>query len=86
MSDCNELIHNSAELPHILNDFFSSVGQKLAASVPAGNHHFSDYLPTTNSSSSLFFEPVTSLEIDTEILILSSNKAHGLSSCCAETF
>ena len=31
-------------------DFFSSVGQTLAASVPSvmGNHHFSDYLSAIN--------------------------------------
>lgn len=80
-SDCNESIRNAAELPNILNDFFSSVGQKLATSVPAGNRHFSNYLPTINSSSSFFFEPVTSLEIETEILLLPSNKAHSLYSC-----
>ena len=80
-SDCNELIHNSAELPNVLNDVFSSVVQKLAASVPTDNHHFSEYLPTINSSSSFFFEPVSSLEIETEILPLPSNKAHGLYSC-----
>ena len=34
-----------AALPNVLNEFFSSVGQTLAASVPPANHHFSDYLP-----------------------------------------
>ena len=56
-----------AALPNVLNEFFSSVGQTLAASVPPANHHFSDYLPVVNSSSSFFFEPVTSMELETEI-------------------
>ena len=61
-------------LPNVLNEFFSSVGQTLAASVPPANHHFSDYLPAVNSPSSFFFEPwpVTSMELD---------KSHGLYSC-----
>jgi len=34
----------------VLIDFFSSVGQTFAASVPSvmGNHHFSDYLSAFN--------------------------------------
>ena len=65
-------------LPNVLNEFFSSVGQTLAASVPP---HFSHYLPAINSSSSFFFEPVTSMELETEIPLLPANKSHGLYSC-----
>ena len=68
-------------LPNVPNEFFSSVGQTLAASVPPANHHFSYYLPTVNSSSSFFFEPVTSMELETEILLLPTSKSHGLYSC-----
>ena len=53
-------------LPNVLNEFFSSVGQTLAASVPPANHHFSDYLPAVNSPSPFFFEPVTSMELETD--------------------
>ena len=67
----------------MLNEFFSSVGQTLAAPVPPVNHHFSDYLPAVNSRSSFFFEPVTSMELETEILLLPTNKSHGLYSCPA---
>ena len=68
-------------LPNVLNEFFSSVGQTLAASVLPANHHFRDYLSAINSSSLFFFEPVTSMELETEILLLSTNKSHGLYSC-----
>ena len=67
-------------LPNVLKEFFSSVGQTLAASVPPANHHFSDYLPAVNSSRPFFFELVTSMEL-TEILLLPTNKSHGLYSC-----
>ena len=63
-------------LPNVLNEFFTSVGQKLAASVPPANHDFSDYLPADNSPSSFFFEPVTSMELETKILLLPTNKSH----------
>ena len=48
--------------------------------VPPANHHFGDYLPAVNSPSSFFFEPVTSmpLELETELLLLPTNKSHGL--------
>ena len=65
----------------MLNEFFSSIGQTLAASVPPTNHHFSDYLPAVNSSSSFFFDPVSSMELEAEILLLPTNKSHGLYSC-----
>ena len=63
-------------LPSVLNEFFPSVGQTLAASVPPATHHFSDYLPAVNSPSSFFFKPVTSMELENEILLLPINKSH----------
>lgn len=77
----NEVTHNPAELPNVLNDFFSSVGKKFAANVPDSNRHFSEYLTNVNYVSSFFFEPVTSSEIELEISILPSNKAYGVYSC-----
>ena len=65
----------------MLNELFSCVGQTLAASVTPANHHFSDYLPAVNSSSSFFFDPVSSMELETEILLLPTNKSLGLYSC-----
>ena len=65
----------------MLNEFFPSVGQTLAASVPPATHHFSDYLPAVNSPSSFFFKPVTSMELENEILLLPINKSHGLYCC-----
>ena len=68
-------------LPNVLNELFPSVGQTLAASVPPATHHFSDYLPAVNSPSSFFFKPVTSMELENEILLLPINKSHGLYCC-----
>ena len=36
----NGVSHNVAELPNVLNDFFSTVGQKLASNVPDANCHY----------------------------------------------
>ena len=37
-----------AELPNELNDFFSTVGRKLAANVPDSNCHYNESLTNTN--------------------------------------
>jgi len=50
----NGMMRNPAELPNVLNDFFSTVGQKLAANVPDSNCHNREYLSNTNLSSSFF--------------------------------
>ena len=40
----NGVTRNTAELPNLPNDFFSTVGQKLAANVPDSNCHYCEYL------------------------------------------
>ena len=77
----NGVTRNPAELPNVLNDFFSTVGQKLAANVPDSNCHYREYLADTNFTSSFFFEPVISSDIELEISLLQSKKAYGLYSC-----
>ena len=73
----NGVTHNTAELPNVLNDFFSMVGQKLAASVPDSNCHYRKYLANTNFTSSFFFEPVISSDIELEISLLQSKRLMG---------
>ena len=63
----NGVTRNPEELPNVLNDFFSTVGQKLAANVPDSICHYSEYLINTNLASSFFFEPVISSDIELEI-------------------
>ena len=75
------MTHNVAELPNVLNDFFSTVGQKLASNIPDANCRYKDYLANANFTSSFFFEPVISADIELEISLLPSNKAYGLYSC-----
>ena len=72
---------NAAELPNVLNDFFSTVGPKLAANVPDANCHHKEYLANFNLTSSFFFELVIPSDIELEISLLPSNKAYGLYSC-----
>ena len=76
----NGVTRNPAELPNVLNDFFSTVGQKLV-NVPDSNCHYREYLANTNFTSSFFFEPVISSDIELEISRLQSKKAYGLYSC-----
>ena len=74
----NGVTRSPAKLPNALTDFFSRVGQKLAANVPDKNCHYSEYLINTNLTSSFFFEPVVSSEIELEISLLRSKRAYGL--------
>ena len=75
------MTQNATELPNVLNDFFSTVGQKLAANVPDTYCHHNEYLAKVNCASSFFFDPVIPSDIELEILLLPSNKAYGLYSC-----
>ena len=77
----NRVTHNGAELPNVLNDFLSTVGQTLAANVPDANCHYEEDLEKVNLASSFFFEPVIPSDIELEISLLPSNKAYGLCSC-----
>ena len=67
-------------LTSIFNDFFSSVGSNLASKLPSTNREFTDYM-SGNFDKSFFFNTVMASEIETEILSISLNKAHGLYSC-----
>ena len=82
---CDEITHNPTEFLNVLNDFFSSVGQNLAAKVPNRNRHFSEFMINIIllHSRSFFFKPVTVLEIENEISLLAPNIAYGLYSCPA---
>ena len=78
----NGVTQNAAEVPNVLNDFFSTVGQKLAANVPDTYYHHNKYLAKVNyCASSSFFDPVIPSDIELEISLLPSNKAYGLYSC-----
>ena len=56
-------------------------GNRLASELPNSNRHFSNYLPRTTYSGSFVFETVLPSEIELEIIMTPSNKAHGLYSC-----
>ena len=71
------MTHNAPELPNVLNDFFSTVGQKLGANVPDTYCH----LAKVSCASSFFFDRVIPSDIELEISLLPSNKAYGLYSC-----
>ena len=70
---------NAQEISNVLNTHFATVGPKLASAIPACKHNFHEYLRLDPSpSSSFLFDPISPLEIETEILSLPENKAHGL--------
>lgn len=75
------LTQNLYELTDILNRYYTSVGQKLLEDVPSSDRHFSEYLGNETYPNSFFFDPVTSPEIESEIMLTPLNKAYGLYSC-----
>ena len=80
-SQTQEISHDPLVSANILNSHFASVGNRLASELPNSNEHFSDYLPRTTYSGSFVFESVLPSEIELEIIMAPSNKAHGLYSC-----
>ena len=80
-SQTQETSHDPLVNANILNSHFASVGNRLASELPNSNRHFSNYLPRTTYSGSFVFETVLPSEIELEITMAQSNKAHGLYSC-----
>ena len=80
-SQTQEISHDPLVNANILNSHFASVGNRLASELPNSNRHFSNYLPRTTNSGSFVFETVLPSEIELEIIMAPSNKAHGLYSC-----
>ena len=75
------LTQNPYELTDILNRYYTSVGQKLTEDVPSSDRHFSEYLGNQAYPNSFFFNPVTSPEVESEIMSTPFNKAYGLYFC-----
>ena len=71
-------VYNSSEFPDLMNKYFSSVGYNLTSKMPYPFKYFSEYLPQVNSPGSFFFNPISSSEIELEIMAIPQNKAHGL--------
>ena len=74
-----DITQNPSEIFNILNRS-SSVGRKLADSVPSSRRHLSDYFGHQVYPNSFFFYPVTLSEVESE-LSTPLNKAYGLYSC-----
>ena len=77
----NEITRNPSKITNILNDHFSTIGQKLASKYINSNKHFSEYLAPGGNANFCFFNPVLPIEIESEIISLPMYKAHGLHSC-----
>ena len=64
----NEITRNPSKITNILNDHFSTIGQKLASNISNSKKHFSDYLAPDGYAHSFFFNPVLFIEIESEII------------------
>ena len=81
----DRISYNSSEFPNIMNKYFSSIGHNLASKIPNPRKQFSEYLPDLSDPGSFFFNPVSPLEIENEIMNTPLNKAHGLYSFTSRT-
>lgn len=73
----DSILTDSKSIANAFNDFFSNIGNNLARSIPeVSSISPLDYLPVPPTSSFFLF-PVTSSEIEEEILNLHSRKATG---------
>ena len=65
------LVNDSATKANEFNEYFTSIGPNLAATIPNTNHSHSDYLTNPNPTS-FFLNPVTNSEVNDIILNLKS--------------
>ena len=77
----NDITTDPLEISNIFNNYFSSVGEKLASHVPPSSCSFTDYFSPSNYPNSFFFDAVSSVDIEHEILSITRNKTYGLYSC-----
>ena len=80
------LSQNPPEFPDIMNKYLSSIGHNLASKMPNSPKQFTGYLPKLDVASLFFFNPVSPSEIDSEIMTIKLNKAHGLYSFLSLAF
>ena len=77
INTANGLINKTDAIAEEFNNHFCSIGKKLSDKVDASNsRRFSTYL-TRHVSSSMFFSPVTSMEVYNIINLLNPNKSCG---------
>ena len=80
-SNNSGVTQNPSEITNIFNQYFASIGPRLARNISPSRINFQDYLVGTNHFKSFFFDPVVPSEVDLEILAIPSNKVYGLYSC-----
>ena len=68
-----------SQIPNILNEFFASVGNRLASKIPTSQQHYLNYVSHCKSpTSSFLFQPVTPVEVKFQILSIPNNKSYRL--------
>ena len=72
----DEIVEDPRDIVNILNNYFSSIGENLAANIPPSNKHFVDFLGQPNSNS-IFFVPTHRYEILDIVSKFNSKKSSG---------
>ena len=77
-SNENAILTNDPKtIGNTLNEYFATVGDKLASAIPEASGTFSNYLDPPLSNT-FYFDPIIPQEIESEIITLSESKAYGL--------
>ena len=71
----NKIVKEPPQVANILNDHFSSVGNRLARTIPTPQQHYLNYVCHCKApTSSFLFLPVTFDEVHFQILSIPNNK------------
>lgn len=71
------LTNDPKKIGNTLNEYFATVGVKLASAIPEVSGTFSNYLDPPLSNT-FYFDPIIPQEVESEIITLLESKAYGL--------
>ena len=69
------LTNDPKTIGNTLNEYFATVGDKLASAIPAESVTFSNYLDPPLSNT-FYFDPIIPQKVESEIITLPENKAY----------
>ena len=72
----NKIVKDGSRIPNILNEYFATVGNRLASNLPTPQTHHLDYVVNCKSpASSFLFQLVQPDELRLEILVVPNDKS-----------
>ena len=78
ISGDGSVTNDPTEISNLFNRHFATIGQNLSNQLPCSMHDFCEFLKSPSLKNSFYFDPVSSSEVEMEILLLPANKAYRL--------